>query len=217
MGRRSRRVVFLALALAVAGGAAAVATDRAIHRTTRDRVHRSVAEVPATEVALVLGTSRTVAGGRRNLFFDARIRAAAELFHAGKVDGVLVSGDHSRVDYDEPSAMKEELVRLGVPAGLVTRDHAGLRTLDSVVRARRVFGLSRVVIVSQAFHCERALFLADREGLAATALAADPIGGFFGAKVRVRETLARVKAVLDVVLGTEPRFLGPPVEVATRD
>lgn len=211
-----RRLIGAGVVLALAGVAAPLAIDRSIHRSTRDRVHRAVTDVPAADVALVLGTARTVAGGRRNLFYDARLRAAAELFHAGKVRGVLVSGDNSRASYDEPTAMKQDLVLLGVPAEYVTCDYAGFRTLDSIIRARDVFGLERFVVVSQAFHCERALFLADQSGIDATAVAADPVGGFNGWKIRAREVLARTKAVIDVGLGTEPRYRGDEESVALR-
>lgn len=174
-------------------------------------VARELSAVPPMEVALVLGCSPRTADGRPNLFFSTRIRAASALYHAGKVQRLLVSGDNGRPDYDEPSAMRDALVAQGVPAAKITRDFAGFRTLDSVVRAKEVFGLERVIVVSQAFHVERAIFLARAHGLTAYGFAAADVGGPVGLKVRLREGLSRVAAVLDVhVLRSRPRFGGPP-------
>lgn len=173
------------------------------------------ATVPHHRVALVLGTSPTVAG-RANLFYTARLAAAAELYHEGRVDGLLVSGDNGSHDYNEPDAMRAGLVALGVPFEHVTCDYAGFRTLDSVVRAKHVFGLDAFVVVSQPFHAERAVFLARAHGIAATAFAAaDPYLKAW-LKARARETAARTLAVFDVIAGTEPKFLGEHVEVVVR-
>jgi SanA protein len=180
------------------------------------RVYTDPAAVPHHKVALVLGTSPTVAG-RANLFYTARLAAAAELYHAGAVDGLLVSGDNGSHDYDEPTAMREGLVALGVPAEHVTCDFAGFRTLDSVVRAKHVFGLDAFVVVSQPFHAERAVFLARAHGIDAVAFgAADPYLKAW-VKARARETAARTLAVFDVLAGTRPKFLGEPVEVVVRN
>jgi SanA protein len=173
------------------------------------------AKVPHHRVALVLGTSPTVAG-RANLFYTARLAAAAELYHAGAVDGLLVSGDNGSHAYDEPTAMRDGLVALGVPFEHVTCDFAGFRTLDSIVRAKHVFGLDAFVIVSQPFHAQRAVFLARAHGIDALAFgAADPNMKAW-LKVRARETAARTLAVFDVLAGTGPKFLGEPVEVVVR-
>jgi SanA protein len=173
------------------------------------------AKVPHHRVALVLGTSPTVAG-RANLFYTARLAAAAELYHAGAVDGLLVSGDNGSHAYDEPTAMKDGLVALGVPAAHVTCDFAGFRTLDSIVRAKHVFGLDAFVIVSQPFHAQRAVFLARAHGIDALAFGASNPNMKAWLKVRARETAARTLAVFDVLAGTEPKFLGEPVEVVVR-
>ena len=179
-------------------------------------VYASADAVPHHRVALVLGTSPTVAAGRPNLYYRYRLEAAAALWEAGAVDGFLVSGDNGTVEYDEPTAMREDLAALGVPLEAITCDYAGFRTLDSVVRAKEVFGLDEVVVVSQAFHAECAVFLAGRCGLDAVGFAArTPSARRTRWKNRAREVLARTLAVWDVAIGTEPRFLGPPVEVTT--
>lgn len=203
-----------AAATALAGSAWMAAEVAALGRGARTRVFDDAAAVPASRVGLVLGCAERLADGRPNLFFTLRIRAAAELYAAGKVEYLLVSGDNGTKSYDEPTAMKAALVRAGVPDDRVVLDFAGFRTLDSVVRAREVFGQTRITIVSQRFHNERAVYLARRHGIAAYGYNAPDVGGAGGAAVRAREVLARVKAVLDVrVLGTRPRFLGEPVPI----
>jgi SanA protein len=172
--------------------------------------------MPPADVALVLGSSRMLADGRVNYFYTARLDAAAELFRLGKVRGIVVSGDNSRSDYDEPTSMKADLVACGVPERFITCDYAGFSTLDSVRRVSRVFGQRRVVVVSQRFHVERALVLARRDGLEAHGCAAADAACWWQVRVRLREVLARGKAVLDVALRREAKFLGPrePVRLA---
>jgi SanA protein len=172
-------------------------------------VYSDPADTPRREVALVLGTAKYVQGGRLNLFYQPRIDAAAKLFKAGKVRGIVVSGDNGRADYDEPTQMKADLVALGVPAEFITCDYAGFRTLDSVHRLERVFQESSYIVVSQDFHVRRALYIARDRGHNAVALAVRTPGGYWGAKVRLREVLARAKAVLDVnILKSNPKYLG---------
>jgi len=208
--RRWRRPIVAAAVLA----AIPLACDLAVGASTE--VFTEAERVPHHRVALVLGTSPTVAAGRPNLYYRYRLEAAAALWEAGAVDGFLVSGDNGTLEYDEPTAMREDLAALGVPRRAITCDYAGFRTLDSVVRAKEVFGLDEVVVVSQAFHAERAVFLAERHGLDAVGFAArTPSARRTRVKNRAREVLARTLAVWDVVVGTEPRFLGPPVEVTT--
>ncbi|MCY3002817.1 MAG: YdcF family protein, partial [Planctomycetota bacterium] len=140
--------------------------------------------------------------------------AASELFHSGKVERLIVSGDNHTVEYDEPTAMKAALVERGVPEERIHCDYAGFRTLDSVVRAELVFGQRSFVIVSQRFHAERAVFLARSRGLEAWGFCAVAVGGGAGLRMRARETVARTAAVLDAhVLGTQPKFLGEAVEL----
>ena len=190
--------------------------DRHVGQVAAGRMSDTLDDLPKRDVALVLGTSK-YANGRINTFYAARIRAAAELYQSGKVDGILVSGDNGRDDYNEPAQMKADLVALGVPAEYVTSDYAGFRTLDSIYRAGDVFGLQSYVIVSQDFHVERALYLADQRNHDAVGYLAYSPPGYWGRRVRTRETLARALAVLDVeVLHKGPKFLGDPVIVNRR-
>lgn len=170
---------------------------------------------PHAQVALVLGAGLN-ADGRPSAMLEDRLRAAAALYHDGRVDRILASGDHGRVGYDEPNAMRAELVRLGVPDSDVFTDHAGFATLDSVVRAKKVFNVSSAIVVTQGFHLPRALWLARRAGLTAYGLEAGHGNGYGhnGVKAKVREVIARTKAVGDIVTGAQPQFLGPRVDVA---
>ncbi len=196
-------------ALAVIGLFATLLNDLAITRNASARLYYLVDETPEYPVGLVLGTSK-YASGNVNRYYRARIEAAAELFHAGRVRIILVSGDASTKYYDETTTMQRDLVELGVPEDRIMLDYAGVRTLDSVFRAKKVFGLDRVIFVSQRFHCERALYLADAVGLDATGFCAEdtPYSNFL--MMRGRETLARVMAFADLnIFDTQPRSLEP--------
>jgi SanA protein len=177
-------------------------------------VYTNVADAPNRPIALVLGTSRTVEGGRMNLFYTPRIAGAAELYHAGKVRAIVVSGDNGSTDYNEPELMKDDLIARGVPAEHITCDYAGFSTLDSIMRIEAVFQEDAYIVVSQEFHVRRALFLAAKPGHDAVGFAVSGPEGYWGTKVRLREVLARSKAFLDVYLfDSAPTFLGPPIEV----
>jgi SanA protein len=206
----------LALAGCAAGGL--VACDWWVGTSTEAWVHDQLAELKPAPVALLLGTSPRNAG-QPNPFYRARIKAAQELYAAGKVAGILVSGDNRRADYNEPVMMRADLVRAGVPAKVITMDFAGFRTLDSVVRAKAVFQQSRVIVVSQRFHAQRALFLAQHVGLDAEAYAAEEPPLKWWIRVRAREVFARALACMDVwILNRQPHFLGPvePVKLQQR-
>lgn len=165
------------------------------------------------EVAVVLGTAPHSRRGYRNPYFFNRIKAAAELYHTGCVKKLLVSGDNGSRQYNEPLAMKQALIAEGVPASAIHCDYAGFRTFDSMIRAWKVFGLKEFIVVSQDFHLQRALFIADAKGLNVRGYpAATP--SWYGSDfiTRIRERLARVKCILDLyVLNTHPKFLGKPV------
>lgn len=184
------------------------------------RLHSDPATTPPHDVALILGTSDRLPGGGPNLFFQHRMAAAAALYESGTVQHLLVSGDNRSEFYNEPRTMQRALVALGVPSEAITLDYAGLRTLDSVVRAKEVFGQQRVLIVTQRFHNHRAVFLANRLGLDAHGFNAEPVHLPRGLRTRLREWLARCKAVLDVtILQTAPRHLGPfePIDLEPKD
>jgi SanA protein len=165
-------------------------------------------DLPYNKVGLLLGTSR-YAHGRPNLYFVHRINAAAELYRAGKVKYILVSGDNSRASYNEPQDMKEALIAAGVSAEDIYLDYAGFSTLDSVVRASKVFNIQSLTVISQQFHCERAIYIARAHEINAVGYAARDVSGASATRVKFREYLARAKAVMDVaIMGTEPKYYG---------
>lgn len=175
-------------------------------------IYDDLSEVPERPVGLVLGTSQRTVGGGTNAFFSTRMEAAARLYKSGKVRKLIVSGDNGDPRYNETADMREYLIRLGVPREDIVEDFAGFRTLDSVVRAKTVFGIDKLIIISQDFHLPRAIFIARAHGIDAVGYRAeDPLHRQAYFKVLFREYLARVRAVFDCyLLGTEPRFPGPP-------
>jgi SanA protein len=185
--------------------------DGVCQRAAQGRIFRTVDAVPQNNVGLVLGTSKTTLRGSPNLHFKQRIAAAAALYRSGKVKHLLVSGDNHRKGYDEASDMRDALVLEGVPTNAITCDYAGFRTLDSVVRAKMVFELTRCTVVSEEFHCPRALWIARQHGLEAVAFAAPDVSSWqWSVRAKIREALARVWCGLDLyVLHRGPRFPGP--------
>lgn len=187
----------------------------AILQVSKDVVFDSarVENVPTCRAAVVLGCNRLTRLGTENLFFTRRIAAAATLYKCGKVDCLIVSGDNHRKGYDEPSDMKEALVTFGVPANKIVCDYAGFRTLDSVVRAKEVFGLKSFIVVSQPEHVRRAVFLGRAFGCDAYGFEAQDVNGRYSIKTKIREQFAKIAAVIDAVIRRSPKFLGEKVEL----
>jgi len=175
--------------------------------STEGRVRSAVGDVPSAPVGVVFGAG--LWDGEPSPYLAHRLDAAVTLYRAGKVRALLVTGDNSRDDYDEPNAMRAYLVKRGVPDRRIVSDFAGFDTWDSCSRARRVFGVHRAVLVSQGFHIRRAVALCGSAGVDAYGVAVDEphdaTWGFGG----LRETVAAGKAVLDATFRPDPRFLGP--------
>ncbi|WP_237724619.1 SanA/YdcF family protein [Deinococcus alpinitundrae] len=174
------------------------------------RLYSNVEAVPARQVGVLLGTSKYLSGGGLNPYYRYRIEAALALYRAGKISDLILSGDNAHRSYDEPTTMRADLLFGGIPAAHLYRDYAGFRTLDSVVRASKVFGQGRFTVISERFHNERAIYLAQAYGLDAIGFDARDVTGAAGRRVQGREWLARVSAMTDVWRGTQPRFLGAP-------
>lgn len=189
-------------------------SHRWVKNSARGRLYSNAAITPVTNVGLVLGTSRSVKG-RPNLYFRYRIEAAAALFHEGKVKHLIVSGDNHQAGYDEATDMRDALVAAGVPDSCITLDYAGFRTLDSVVRCKYVFGQTAIVVISQRFHNERALFIAQRYGINAIGFNAQDVPANYSWRTTLREYVARLGAVADLyVFHTKPKFLGKKVIIS---
>ena len=184
------------------------AADCRVERCAAGRVYSDVEAIPAREYGLVPGTSRLVHGKRLNTYFFNRIHAAVELYRAGKIRKIIVSGDNGRSDYNETGDMARELIAESVAPEDVLSDYAGFRTLDSVVRARNLFGANELTVISQRFHCERAIYLAAQHDIDAIGFEADEIAPqSVRLRLAIREAFARVMAVIDAeILNTKPHF-----------
>ncbi|PTA44476.1 vancomycin high temperature exclusion protein [Micromonospora sp. RP3T] len=210
--RRAVRLIRRLLLVGVAGAvllAVATAASVAWVRDDAEGHVYTVADVPAAPVALVLG-AKVEPNGEPSPFLAARLEIARQLYAAGRVTVVLVSGDHMDWDYDEPDAMRRWLVDRGVPAEKVVLDHAGFDTYDSCVRARRIFGVRRAIVVTQSFHLPRAVALCRHVGVTADGVG-DDTARRYARQWRIssaREYGASVKAAVDVLSGRDPVHLG---------
>ena len=179
----------------------------------RGLIHDEVGEVPKCKVAVVFGTTYRV-DGNENPYFRYRIEAAEKLWKAGKVETLIVSGDNRTPYYNEPEKMRQALLARGIPDERIVLDPAGLRTLDSVVRAKKIYGADKVLFVSQRFQIRRAIYLAKANDIEALGFAAEDVKGPAGYKTRMREVGAKVKMWLDVnFLDTQPETLGEREEM----
>lgn len=186
-----------------------------IIKSTKKQLYTDVNLIPKNDVAILLGASKTLRNGHENLFFKFRIEAAAELYKAGKIKHIIVSGDNHKKEYDEATDMRDALIAQGVPDSCITLDYAGFRTLDSMVRCLKVFGQKDVTVISQAFHNQRAVFIGNYYDMNVVAFNAKDVPDSFSLKVRIREYFAKFKAVLDLyVLHKQPHFLGEEVKIS---
>jgi len=203
-------ILLRVVALVLMAGLLAWFAERRLDRAAEAKSFSDIAQVPPAEVALVLGTSPIGPEGGPNRFFVFRLDAAAELYKAGKVKYFIVSG---AVDnrYDEPLAMRDGLVERGVPADAIYRDPSGDRTVDSIVRARQIYGQTRLIIVSQRFHLSRALFLALHEGIDAWGFEARDVRAF-SILTELRRYPSALRAYWEVWTGLPPA-VGKPVAI----
>ncbi|MBQ8895830.1 MAG: YdcF family protein [Clostridia bacterium] len=161
---------------------------------------------------IVLGAGLKSDGSPSNLLYE-RILCGADLYLAGASSRLLLSGDHSRVDYNEVGAMKSYMLSRGIAANVVFTDHAGFDTYDTMYRAKEIFKAKRVIIVTQGFHLTRAVFIANALGLEAYGVDCDT--GAYGRNIMndLRETAARPKYVLDAIFKPEPEYLGEAIPI----
>ncbi len=184
-----------------------------IIKASKNKIYSSVDDIPKNKVGLVLGTSKYLKNGNLNYYFVYRIKATIKLYKNGKIDYVLISGDNGNINYDEPTDFKNELIKNGIPEDKIYLDYAGFRTLDSVVRAKEIFGQKSITFISQEFHNQRAIFLAKHFDIDAIGYSAKNVSGVYGLRVKLREYLAKTKAVLDIILGVQPKFLGKKIHI----
>ncbi len=184
-----------------------------VKNSARGKTHDAAGDISESRVGLVFGCDDKFQG-RDNLYFRYRIDAAISLWEAGKLRCIVVSGDNRSLQYNEPEKMKKALIARGVPMEKIVCDYAGLRTLDSVMRCKKVFGCSKVTVISQKFQNERAIVIGEAEGMNVIGLNAKDVIGSGGTKTKIREWGARVKMWLDLfVLHTQPRHLGAHIDL----
>ncbi|NEC11817.1 hypothetical protein G3I34_05810 [Streptomyces sp. SID8014] len=205
-GRRAVRTVVALCVLAL--------LPAAWMRFSADGHLRGTADVERTEVAVVFGAG--LWGDEPSPYLARRLDAAVELYRSGRTEVVLVTGDNSREEYDEPEAMRRYLVARGVPDRRIVSDHAGFDTWDSCVRARKIFGVDKAVLISQGFHIHRAVTLCRSAGLQAYGIGVDDRHDASWYAGGAREVLASGKAALDVLLRPDPVFLGDREQGVTR-
>lgn len=185
-----------------------------IEESNKESLYEEVNGIPFCRTGIVLGTSAHLSNGSDNLYFINRIDAAVKLIAAGKVKKLILSGDN-RVDlYNEPKDMRKALLKRGVADSCIVLDYAGLRTFDSMVRCKEVFGQDSVIVISQQFHNARALFIASKIGLTAFGFNAKKVTTQKTVKMKFREFFSRIKCVLDLyILNTKPKHLGQRISI----
>lgn len=187
--------------------------NRVVAGAAEGLVYDDISAVPLNRAGLLLGTSPRLRTGKPNLYFNYRIDAAVRLYRTGRICRIIVSGDNRKRNYNEPLEMQKALLARGVPDSVIVMDYAGLRTLDSVVRSKMVFGQDSITVISQRFHNERALYIARHHGIRAVGFNAQDVSAYNGFRTNARELLARVKVFIDILIGKGPRHIGDPVKI----
>ena len=207
-----KRLFTLICCLILLAGVTALGLDRWISWKTAPYIYENVSQLPHREVGVVLGTSKYYRTGELNQYYLYRIQGALNAYNSGKVNYLLLSGDNALQSYNEPRTMRKDLIRAGVDPANIVLDYAGFRTLDSIVRTRKVFDTNDFTIITQRFHCERALFIAMHQGIEAQCYAVPSPKNMMG--IRVREVAARIAALADLyIFKSEPRYLGPLIPI----
>ena len=189
--------------------------DKKVEDASIHKIYSDLSKIPHNNVGLLLGTGKYLAGGYINPYYRNRIEAAVQLMMSGKINYLIISGDNSRKDYDEPNMMKADLIAEGIDSSRIYLDFAGFRTFDSMIRLKKIFSQDSVTVISQEFHNQRAIFIAEKEGIAAIGFSAKDVSSKNGLRTKIREKFARVKVFLDYIFQNEPKFLGPKVAIPT--
>lgn len=187
---------------------------------TDERIEHELSQCRGERVGIAFGTSHWTRSGHRNPYFEARMSASARLLRLGRVDHLLLSGDNRTLSYNEPITMWRDLLGRGVPEADMTLDYAGFSTFDTLARAHEVFGVERALLITQAWHLPRALFIAESLGIEARGCAVVEHKAKGQWRLAAREWLARLATLGDLYLWErKPHFLGPrePLDIRSRE
>ena len=184
-----------------------------VNNNTKNQIFYSANTIPKNRVGLLLGTAKYMDKAKNivNAYYQARIDATVALYMAGKIDYIIVSGDNSTLYYNEPLLMRDDLVARGVPISHIYLDNAGFRTLDSILRCREIFGQTRFTIISQTFHVQRAVYIANMKKLDVVAFCAADGDSYWS--VTFREKFARIKMMFDLLLNKQAKYYGEKVDI----
>lgn len=208
-----KKLFKIGFVLGVVLGGIILLSNYLIESNAKNKTFTDVAQIPKNKVGLVLGTAKMLQNGNVNRYYKYRIEATVALYKARKIEYVIVSGDNSTKAYDEPTDFKNDLIAGGIPENRIYLDYAGFRTLDSVVRAKEIFGQESITIISQQFHNERAIYLSEKNQIKAVGFNAKSVSAYYGFKTNLREYLARTKVFFDILFNVQPKFLGKKIEI----
>ena len=212
--KKTRRVLISIGALLIVAIILVIVCNMIVLNSCNGKLYDDASIIPHNKVAILLGTNPRAKSGNVNWFYKHRIEATVELYKQGKFEQLLISGDNSRKTYSEPDEMKADLVAAGIPDSVIYLDFAGFSTYDSMVRAKKVFGLTKFIIISQEFHNQRAVYIAQHNDIDAIAFNAKNLPfRDWRIKMELREIVARVKAVGEVIFNKEPHFMGESIEM----
>ena len=214
MPKHTRRNIILTVTLILIATIGTI--NYIVNNTTQKQLYSNINDIPKNRIGLLLGTAKFNNKARNiiNVYYQNRIDAAVALYMAGKIDYIIVSGDNSSAYYNEPVLMRDDLIARGVPRNRIYLDNAGFRTLDSILRCRDIFGADHFTIISQEFHNQRALFIANHKKVNAIAFNAEDGDSYWS--VAIREKLARVKMVFDLLLNKQAKYYGERVEISPK-
>jgi SanA protein len=187
--------------------------DFIVTKSSDKFLYSEVNTVPRNKVGVLLGTSKYLKNGSINEYWQNRIDACVDLYKSGKISAIIVSGDNSHREYDEPTDMKNELIKRGVADSAIYLDYAGFRTFDSMIRANKVFGQDSFTVISQKFHNQRAVYIARHFNINAIGFNAKDVSAYNGFKTKVREKIARGRLFIDMLIDKQPKFLGKNIEI----
>ena len=198
--KRRRQILYSSIAILVILAIIVALCNISVDRNAEGRTFSNINDVPTMQTALLLGTNpKTRDGKRPSSFYLARINATAELYKHGKFRQLIISGD-KREGYDEPQTMRHDLIERGVPDSIITMDGQGYRTLLSMKNIKQHFRVNDMIIISQKWHNERSIFLADKMNIKAVGYNADDVRHPRAIWTHIRELLARVKLFIDLYI-----------------